>query len=171
MCAYLFVYIGWTSVYLYVMAPLALYLDEDVQLKVLVPNLLVGAANVNTGRETVLDTQRRLSLIHNLRLCCKAWKMIVNKSVEYNALRLAQHEYCMGRIGVLRVCLIREHNLIHQFQMNSFWFSHSRHVTSKIPTRILISDLGDLSLSSLAKLKDELENCWCAGEMYGIIFE
>ena len=99
MCACLFVYIIWTSVYLYVMAPLALYLDEDVQLKVLVPNLLVGAANVNTGRETVLDTQHRLSLIHDLRLCCKAWKKIVDKSVEYNALCLAQHEYCMGPNG------------------------------------------------------------------------
>ena len=93
MCAYLFVYIGWTSVYLYVMAPLALYLDEDVQLKVLVPNLLVGAANVDMGAETALDTQLRFLLIHSLRLSCKSWKMIVDKSAEYNALRLAQYEY------------------------------------------------------------------------------
>jgi hypothetical protein len=60
-----------------------------------------------------------LSLIHDLRLCCKAWKTIVDKDVEYNALRLAQHEYSMGLNGVPRVCLIREHNLIHQFQINS----------------------------------------------------
>ena len=52
------------------MEPLALYLDLDVQLKVLVPNLLVGATNVDMGAEIALDTQRRLSLIHNLRLCC-----------------------------------------------------------------------------------------------------
>jgi hypothetical protein len=90
--------------------------------------------------------------------------------VEYNALRLAQHE-SMGPNGVPRVCLIREHNFIHQFQMNSLWFSHSRHVTSKISRRILMSDLGDLSMRSLAKLKDELESCWCAVEIYGMIFE
>jgi hypothetical protein len=130
----------------------------------------VGAASVDMGRKTVLDTQRRLSLIHDLRLCCKAWKTIVDKYVEYNALHLAQHEYSMGLNGVPRVCLIREHNLIHQFQINSLWFSHSRHVTSKISRRILMSNLGNLSFCSLAKLRDELESCWCAMEIYGMIF-
>jgi hypothetical protein len=148
-----------------------LHLDLDVQLSVLVPNLLVGAANVDTSRETVLDTQRRLSLIHDLRLCCKSWKNVVDKSVEYNALRLAQYEYAMGPNVDLRVCLPREHNLITQFQMNMMWFSRSRHVSSKISRRILMSDLGDLSLRSLAKLRDELESCWCAEEFYGMIFE
>ena len=153
------------------MEPLVLHLDLDIQLSVLVPNLLLGAANVDTGRETVLDTQRRLSLIHDLRLCCKSWKNVVDKSVEYNALRLAQYEYAMGPNVDLRVCLPREHNLITQFQMNMMWFSHSRHVSSKISRRILMSDLGDLSLRSLAKLRDELESCWCAVENYGMIFE
>jgi hypothetical protein len=101
------------------MDPLVLYIDLDVQLSILVPNLFVGAKNMDTGQETVLDTQCPLSLIHDLRLCCKAWKTIVDKDVEYNALRLAQHEYSMGLNGVPRVCLIREHNLIHQFQINS----------------------------------------------------
>jgi hypothetical protein len=127
--------------------------------QVLVPNLLVDAANVDTGRLTVLDTQRRLMLIHDLRLCCKAWKTIMDKNMEYNALRLAQHEYSMGPNGVRRVYLIRKHNLIHQFQINLMWFSQSRHVSSKISRRIFMSDLGDLSLHSLAKLKDELESC------------
>jgi hypothetical protein len=40
----------------HVMDPLVLYLDLDVQFSVLVPNLLVVAANVDTGRETILDT-------------------------------------------------------------------------------------------------------------------
>jgi hypothetical protein len=33
----------------HIMEPLVLYLDLDVQLSVLVPNLLVGAANVDMG--------------------------------------------------------------------------------------------------------------------------
>jgi hypothetical protein len=39
-----------------VMEPLVFYLDLDVQLKVLVPDLLVGAAKVDMGAETALDT-------------------------------------------------------------------------------------------------------------------
>ena len=105
-----------------VMEPVVLYMDLDVQLSVLVPNLLVGAANVDMGRDTVLDTQRRLSLIYDLRLCCKAWKTVVDKSVEYNALRLAQHEYVMGPNVAFWVCLPREHNLFTQFQMILMWF-------------------------------------------------
>ena len=75
------------------MEPLVLYLDQDVQLIVFVPNLLVGAAKVDMGAGMALDTQLHLLLIHSLRLSCKAWKMIVDKSAEYNALRLAQYEY------------------------------------------------------------------------------
>jgi hypothetical protein len=61
----------------HVMEPLVLYLDLDVQLKVFVPNLLVGAAKVDMGAETALDTQLRLLLIHNLRLSCKAGSAIL----------------------------------------------------------------------------------------------
>jgi hypothetical protein len=95
----------------------------------------------------------------------------VDKSVEYNALHLVQHEYVMGPNGVRRVCLSREHNLIAQFQMNLMWFSQSRHISSRISWRIFMSDLGDLSLHKLAKLRDELEMCWCAVKIYGMIFE
>jgi len=75
-----------------VMEPLVLYPNLYVQLKVFVPNLLVTAVKVNMGVETALDTQLRLLLsllLHSLRLSCKAWKTIVDKSVEYNDLRLA----------------------------------------------------------------------------------
>ena len=72
--------------------PLVLYLNLDVQLTVLVSNLLVGAANVNMDAETASDTQLRLLLVHNMRLSCKAWKTIVDKNVEYNALCLARYE-------------------------------------------------------------------------------
>ena len=107
------------------MEPPVLYLDLDVQLSVLVPNLLVGAANDYTGRERAFDTKRRLSLIHDLRLCCKTWKTIVHKSVEYNALHFAQHEYSMGPNALPMVCLTRKHNLIKLFQMIFMLFSLS----------------------------------------------
>ena len=104
------------------MEPLVLYLDKDVQLRVFVWNLLVGATKVDMGAETALDTQLRLLLIHILRLSCKAWKTIVDKSAEFNALRLAQYKYAMGPNAVKKVCLPREHNFITQFQQNSMWF-------------------------------------------------
>ena len=44
------------------MEPLVLYLDQDIQLKVFVPNLLVGAAKVNMGAKMALDTQLCLLL-------------------------------------------------------------------------------------------------------------
>ena len=56
------------------MEPLVLYLHLDVRLSVLVPNLLVGAANDYTGWERALDTKCCLLVIGKLRLCCKAWK-------------------------------------------------------------------------------------------------
>ena len=87
-----------------------------------------------------------------------------------NALRLAQYEYAMGPNAVTRVCLPREHNLITQFQQKLMWFSHSRHVSSRISQRILLSDLGDLSLRRLAALKDELEMPFCVVEFYSMIF-
>ena len=56
--------------------------------------------------------------------------MIADKTVEYNALCLAQYEYAMCPHDVIRVCLSYEHNLIIQCQQNSMWFSRSRHVNS-----------------------------------------
>jgi hypothetical protein len=155
----------------HVMEPLVLYLDLDVQLSVLVPNLLVGAANDYKGWETILDTKCRLLLIGKLWLCCKAWKTIVDRSVEYNPLRLAQHDYSMCPNALLRLCLPHEHNLVKFFQLNFMLFSLSRHVTSKISKRIIMSDLRDLSLRYLAKLRNESEGCCGAVEIYGMIFE
>jgi hypothetical protein len=111
--------------------------------------LVGGCRNVDMGAETALDSQLRLLLIHSLRLYCKAWKTIVDRNAEYNALCLAQYEYAMCSNDVIRVCLPRKHNLITQFQHNLMWFSHSRHVSSNISRRILMSDLGDLSLRKL----------------------
>ena len=73
-----------------------LHLDVVVQLSVLVPNLVLGAAKDYNGRERAFETKRCLLVIGKLRLCCKAWKRIVDGSVEYNALCLAAHEYSMG---------------------------------------------------------------------------
>ena len=150
--------------------PHVLQLDIDVQLSVLVPNLVLGAAKDLIGREMALETKRRLVLIGKLRLCCKAWKRIVDSTMEYNALRLAAHEFRMGPHALPMLCLPREHNLVKLFKLNLMLFSHSRHVTTTISERILRSDLGDLSLRSLAKLRNELESCYGAVEIYGMFF-
>jgi hypothetical protein len=94
----------------------------------------------------------------------------VDKSAEYNALRLAQYEYAMCPNDVRRVCLPCEHNLITQFQYNLMWFSHRRHVNSRISRRILMSNLGNLSLRKLVALRDQLEMSFSAMEFYGMSF-
>ena len=66
-----------------------------MQLSVLVPNLVLDAAKNFIGRERAFKTKHCLVLIGNLRLCCKAWKMIVDSTVEYNVLLLAAHEHSM----------------------------------------------------------------------------
>ena len=75
--------------------------------------------------------------IGKLSLCCKAWKMIMNSTVEYNVLCLAAHEYSMGPHGIPELCLSREHNLVKLLKINFMLFSQSRHVTSLISNRIL----------------------------------
>ena len=152
----------------HVIVPHVLHLDLHVELSVLVPNLVLGAAKDFIGRERAFETKRRLVLIGKLRLCCKAWKMIMDSTVEYNALRLATHEYSMGLHALPQLCLPREHDLVKLFKLNFMLFSQSRHVTSKIFKKILRSDLGDLSLRSLAKLRDELEVSYVAVEIYGM---
>ena len=67
--------------------------------------------------------------------------MIVDSTVEYNALRLAAREYSMGPHGIPELCLPREHNLIKFLQLNLMLFPQSRHVTSLISKRFLRSDL------------------------------
>ena len=99
----------------HVMVPHVLHLDLDVQLSVLVPNIVVGAAKDYTGRERAFDTKRRLLVIGKLRLCCKTWKIIVDSTVEYNTLRLAAHEYSIGPSALPELCLPREHNLVKFF--------------------------------------------------------
>ena len=148
--------------------PHVLHLDLHVELSVLVPNLVVGAAKVFTSRERDFDTKRHLLVIGKLKLCCKAWKMIVDSTVESNALCLAAHKYSMGPHALPQLCLPREHDLVKLFKLNFMLFSQSRHVTSKIFKKILRSDLGDLSLRSLAKLRDKLKGCYGAVEIYGL---
>jgi hypothetical protein len=112
--------------------PHVLQLDLNVQLSVLVPNLVLGAAKDLIGRERAFETKRRLVLIGKLRLCCKAWKRIVDSMVEYNVLRLAAHEFRMGLHGIPQLCLPREHNLVKLFKLNFMLFSQSRHATLRI---------------------------------------
>jgi hypothetical protein len=150
--------------------PHVLQLDLDVQLSVLVPNLVLGAAKDLIGRERAFETKRRSVLIGKLRLCCKAWKMIVDSTMEYNALRLAAHVYSMGPNGIPELCLPHEHNLVKLFKLNFLLFLESRHITSRISQRILRSDLGHLSLLSLAKLRTKLEGCYGAVKIYGMFF-
>ncbi len=151
--------------------PHVLELDIDVQLSVLVPNLVLGAAKDFIGQERAFQTKRRLVLIGKLRICCKAWKDIVDCTVEFNALRLAAHEFRMGPHALPEICYLpREHNLVKLFKINLMLFSQSRHITSQISKRILRSELKDLSLHSLAKLRNELESCYGAVEFYGMFF-
>jgi hypothetical protein len=56
----------------HIIVPHVLHLDVDVQLSVLVPNLVWGAAKDCNGRERAFETKRRLLVIDKLRLCCKA---------------------------------------------------------------------------------------------------
>jgi hypothetical protein len=76
----------------------------------------------------------------------------------------------MGPHGIPELCLLREHNLVKLFKLNFMLFSKIWHVTSRISQRILRSELGDLSLRSLAKLRTELEACYAAENMYGMFF-
>jgi hypothetical protein len=94
----------------------------------------------------------------------------VDSSVKYNYLLLATHEYSMDSHALPELYLPREHNLVKLFKLNFMLFSKSRHVTSKISNKILWSDLGDLSLRSLAKLRTELEGCYDAMEIYDMFF-
>ena len=89
----------------------------------------------------------------------------MDSTLEYNALRSAQHEYAMDPNVTIWACFPREHNLITQFQMNLMSFSQSRYITSNFLQIILTSDLGDLALRSLTKLRDELEMSYCAVEL------
>ena len=89
--------------------------------------------------------------------------------MEYNALRLVAHEYSMDPHALPQLCLPHEHDLVKLFKLNFMLFSQSRHVTSKISKRILRSDLGDLSLRSLAKLRDELEGCYGGGDLRHVL--
>ena len=88
-----------------VIVPHVFQLDLDVQLSALIPNLVLGAAKDLIGRKRAFETKRHLILIGKLRLCCKAWKMIVDSTVEYNAICLAAHEYSMGPHGMPELCL------------------------------------------------------------------
>jgi hypothetical protein len=96
--------------------------------------------------------------------------MIMDSIVEYNAFRLAAHEYSLGPHALPELCLLRKHNDVKVFKLNFMLFSKSRHVTIKISKRILKSDLGNLSLRSLAKLRTELKVRYGTVQIYGMFF-
>ena len=52
----------------HVIVPHVLHLDLHVEMSILVPNLVVGAAKDYTSREWAFDTKRRLLVIGKLRL-------------------------------------------------------------------------------------------------------
>ena len=49
--------------------------------------------------------------------------MIVDSIVEYNALRLAAHEYSMGPHALPQLCLPREHDVVKLIKLNFMLFS------------------------------------------------
>jgi hypothetical protein len=152
------------------MEPLVLDLDQNAQLDVLVPNLLVGAAKVNLGAETAGDTLIRLQTMHKMRLACKTWKTIVDISTEYNALRLAEYDCRMWPNDWRRRFMTREYNIVTQFQENMKWFSKSWHVTTRVSRRILRAGLEELTLPELDGLREALEASFYAVEFYGMSF-
>ncbi len=107
-----------------------LYLNEQVHLEVLVPNFLLGAANVDLYGASSRITQLRLQTIHNLRLVCKAWKLVVDKSIEYNALRLAKYNYAIYPYQKTMRFMSFENNIVNLFQENMKCFTKSRHVST-----------------------------------------
>ena len=152
------------------MEALVLDLDQNAQLEVLVPNLLVGAAKVNLGANTAAGTLLRLQAMLKMRLSCKAWKTIVDRSTQYNALRLAEYDCTMWPNDWRRRFMTREHNIVTQFQENMEWFSKSRHISTRVPRRILRAGLGDLTLWELDGLREALEASFYAVEFYGMRF-
>ena len=72
---------------------LVLYLDEQIQLEVLVPNILVCTTNVDLCGKSSKIILLRLRTIHTMRLVCKTWKLVVDKNIEYNVLRVAEYNY------------------------------------------------------------------------------
>ena len=147
-----------------------LYLDEQVQLKVLVPNLLVGAANVDLCGASSRITLLQLRTIHNLRLVCKAWKLVVDKSNKYNALRLAEYNYAIYPYQKTMRFMSTENNIVDLFQENMKCFTKSRHVSLRLPRKILRARLEDLTLPQLDRLREELESCFYAVELYDMVF-
>ena len=83
--------------------------------------------------------------------------MIVDNTMEYDALCLVAHEYFMDPYALPQLCLPRKHNLVKLFKFNFMLLSKNWHITSKNSQRIPRSNLGNLSLRSLTKLRDELE--------------
>jgi hypothetical protein len=152
------------------MEAFVLDLDQNAQLEVLVPNLLVGATKVNLGAETAADTLLRLQAMHKMRLCCKTWKAVVDKSTEYNALRLAEYECARWPYDWRRRFMTREYNIVTQFQENMMWFSKSRHVSTRVSKKILRARLEDLTLPELDGLREALEMSFYAVEFYGMSF-
>ena len=154
----------------YTMEALVLDLDENAQLEVLVLNLLVGASKVNLGAETAAGTLLRLQAMHKMRLSCKTWKVVVDKSIEYNALCLAEYNCAMWPNDWGRRYMSREYNIVTQFRENMMWFSKSRHVTTRVSRRILRARLEDLTLPELDGLREVLEMSFYAVEFYGMSF-
>ena len=130
-----------------------LYLDEQVQQEVLVPNILVGAANVDLCGQSSRMTLIRLRTIPTLRLVCKAWKFVVDQSTEYNALRLAEYNYAIYPYQKTIRFMFIENNIVDLFQENMKHFTKSRHVSTRLPRKILRARLEDLTLEQLDRLR------------------
>ena len=147
-----------------------LYLNEQLQLEVLVPNILVGAANVDLCGQSSRINLIQLRTIHTLRVVCKAWKSVVDKSTEYNALRMAEYNYAIYPYQKTIRFMSIENNIVDLFQENMKCFTKSRHVSTTLSREILRARLEDLTLLQLDRLREKLELSYYAVELYGMIF-
>lgn len=146
-------------------------LEGNAQLEVLVPNLLVGCSQVELGAETLAEILHRLQAMHTMRLTCRSWKAVVDRSTEYNALRLAEYDCAMWPNDWRRMYSPCEYNIVTQFQENMVWFSMSRHLTTRVFRRILQTRLEDLTLLELDGLREALEMSFHAVELYSVSFQ
>ena len=150
---------------------LVLYLDEQIQLEVLVPNILVCTTNVDLCGKSSKIILLRLRTIHTMRLVCKTWKLVVDQNIEYNVLRVAEYNYWIQHYQKTMRFMSIENNIVEfVFQENMKCFTKSRHGSINLSRKIFRVRLEELTWPQLDRLKETLEMLFYAVELYGMMF-
>lgn len=83
------------------MHPPVLDLDEYLQPQILDLNIMLGVAHAMFGEDTTMQILHQLCLRNIIMFACKAWKILVDMSMEYNALHAVEYN-CNMRPNDLR---------------------------------------------------------------------